>query len=98
MSIFKKISILCTLVVLLICLVYASDITNLPENVIIFEGETLTLNTIFGVNIETKSTSNPNIEKIENHKTLTVVADVQNLEDVDCTGRINLDVKLLELQ
>lgn len=94
MSIFKKISILCTLVVLLICLVYVSDIANLPEDVIIFEGETLTLNTIFGVNIETKSTTNPNIEKIENHKTLTVAADVQNLEDVDCTGRINLDVKL----
>ena len=64
MNIFKKISILCTLVVLLICLVYVSDIANLPEDVIIFEGETLTLNTIFGVNIETKSTTNPNIEKI----------------------------------
>lgn len=80
---------------LLIALIYISNITNLPSNVILFEGETLKLNTIFGVNIETEFTSNPNIERIENNETLTVAADAEDIEDLDCTGTINLSVKLL---
>ena len=95
MKILKKISIFCILIILSISLVYVCDITNLPDNIIIFEGETLSLNTIFGVDIETESTTNPNIEKIENHKTLTVSAEAQDLTEVDCTGTINLNVKLL---
>ncbi len=92
---FKRMCIFCLLAILLISLIYISDITNLPDSIIIFEGETLSLNTIFGVNIETKSTTNPNIEKIENHKTLTVAAEVKDFEEIDCTGTINLDVTLL---
>lgn len=92
---FKKIKIAFLLIILLIALIYVSDISNLPDSIILFEGETLKLNTIFGVNIETAFSSNPNIERIENYETVTVAAEVKDKQDLDCTGTINLNVKLL---
>ncbi len=94
-KVFKKISIFFILIILSILLIYVSDIDNLPDSIIIFEGETLKLNTIFGVNIETEETSNPNIEKIDNYETITVSAEAQNTQELDCTGTINLSVKVL---
>ena len=64
----KRISVAFILIFLLVALIYVCNITNLPSNVILFEGETLKLNTIFGIDIETEFTSNPNIEKIENNE------------------------------
>lgn len=79
---------------LLVSLVYVCNIDNLPNQVILFEGEKLSLNTILGVELETEFSSNPNIERIENNKTVTVSADAQNNKELDCTGTINLSVKL----
>lgn len=93
----KNSLILFVLIFLLVALIYVCNISNLPSNVILFEGETLKLNTIFGIEIETVSTSNPNIESIENYETVTVTANVENDEEVECTGTINLDVKFLGL-
>ena len=92
---FKRISFTFIIFLLLIVLIYVSDIDNLPSNVIIFEGEALSLNTIFGVDIETEFASNPNIERLENNETVTVSANAENNEELDCTGTINLSVKLL---
>ncbi len=94
-EIMKKASITLMVVFLLIALIYISDISNLPTNVILFEGETLRLNTIFGVNVETESTNNPNIEKIENNKAVTVAANIEKNQELNCTGTVNLSVKLL---
>lgn len=91
----KKISIIFILIFLLIALIYVCDISNLPNNVILFEGETLKLNTIFGVDIETEFSSNPNIERIDNNETVTVTADIENIEELDCTGTVKLNVKFL---
>ncbi len=93
-KVFKKLPIFFILIFLTILLLYVSDIDNLPDSVIIFEGEALKLNTIFGVNIETEETSNPNIERINNNETITVAAEVQDEEEIDCTGTINLSVKV----
>lgn len=90
----KKISIAFLLMFLLVLLTYVSDITNLPSDVILFEGETLKLNTLFGVELETEKTSNPNIEKIENNETVTVAANIADTSDISCTGTINLSVKI----
>lgn len=90
----KKISIVSLLVFLFIALIYVSDITNLPSSIILFEGETLRLNTLFGIEVETEATSNPNIEKIENNETVTVAANVENQTEISCTGTINLSVKI----
>ena len=42
-KVFKKISIFFILIILSILLIYVSDIDNLPDSIIIFEGETLKL-------------------------------------------------------
>ena len=80
---------------LLVVLIYVCDITNLPDKVILFEGETLKLNTIFGINLETEFASNPNIQRLGNNETVTVDAEAEDANKIDCTGRINLSVKLL---
>ena len=94
-KIIKRISIAFVILFLLVALIYVSNITNLPSDIILFEGEKLSLKTIFGVDIETEFTSNPNIERIENNETITVAANVDNIENLDCTGNINLSVKFL---
>ena len=60
------------LFILTVVLIYVSDISNLPENIVLFEGEALNLKTVFGVDIRTAFSSNPNIERIENNETINV--------------------------
>lgn len=91
-NLLKKIYLIIILLCLTISLIYVCDITNLPDDVILFEGEKLNLNTILGVNVKTVFSSNPNVERIENNKTLTVSA---NAVDTDYTGILNLEVSLL---
>lgn len=88
----KKIYITIILAFLTIILIYISDISNLPENVVLFEGEALNLKTIAGVTIDTVFSSNPNVERIENKKTITVSTNAIN---EDYTGKLNLEVSLL---
>ena len=80
---------------LMICLVYVSDISNLPDKLILFEGEKLNLKTVLGVNIKTAFSSNPNIERIENNKTITVSASAQEKSH---TGNLNLEVSFFGLK
>ena len=54
------------LFILLALLIYISNISNMPENIVLFEGEPLNIKTVLGINITTTSSTNPNIEKIEN--------------------------------
>ena len=91
----NKIYIGIILIFLTVALIYVSNISNLPDNIILFEGETLNLKTIFGVNIETAFSSNPNIERINNNETITVSA---NAENDNLTGQINLKVSLLGIK
>lgn len=88
----KKFYIFFVLILLTIALIYISNITNLPENIVLFEGETLSLRTIIGVKVDTVFSSNPNIERIENNETITVST---NAVDTDYTGKLNLNVSLL---
>ena len=83
------------IIFLLITLIYVSDISNLPSKVVLFEGEALNLRTILGVNVETSFSSNPNIERIENNKSITVSS---NAIDSDYTGNLNLEVSFLGIK
>lgn len=83
------------LFILLALLIYISDISNMPENIVLFEGEPLNLKTVLGVNITTTSSTNPNIEKIENKQTITVSA---NTSDQNHTGNLNLQVSFLGIK
>lgn len=81
--------------ILIIFLIYISDISNMPENIVLFEGEPLNLKTVLGVNVTTTSSTNPNIEKIENKQTITVSA---NTSDQNHTGNLNLQVSFLGIK
>lgn len=95
-KVLKKIYIGMSIFFLLIVLTYISDITNIPENIILFEGESLNLKTVLGVDVKTTFSSNPNIEKIENNKTLTVSTNAErNTDNTNNTGKLKLDVSLL---
>ena len=91
-KVFNKVYVYIFLLLLTIALIYVSDITNLPENIVLFEGEPLNLKTVLGVNLKTAFSSNPNIERIENKQTITVSSNSVN---EDYTGNLNLEVSLL---
>ncbi len=55
----KKVYIILLLTVLIITLIYVSNITNLPDRLILLEGEELKLKTAFGINIESQTSSKP---------------------------------------
>ena len=80
----------------MLLLIYVSAITNLPENIILFEGEKLNLKTIWGIDVETIASSNPNIEKIDNNQTVTVSANADGKGD--STGTVNLEVSILGIK
>ena len=91
----KRFFIIFTISFLLVKLIYVCNIDNLPDNIVLFEGEKLSLNTVFGINIETEFSSNPNIERINNNETITVSTNIDNIEEIDCTGTVYLSVNFL---
>lgn len=55
----KKIYAIFLLTILTIALIYVSNITNLPDKLVLLEGEELKLKTAFGINIESQASSKP---------------------------------------
>ena len=92
----KKAYICILMLLLTVVLIYVSDITNLPDNVVLFEGEALNLKTVLGVDVKTAFSSNPNIERIENNQTITVSANAS--QNSDYTGNLNLEVSFLGIK
>ena len=78
------------IIILLIILVYVTNITSIPEKIILFEGENLNLGTIFGI-FETKepiittasTTENSNIVKEE--KITLILFNLLNIKDINIT-------------
>ena len=62
MKIKKKILISTIISILLIALIYVSDITNIPDSIILFKEEELNINTIFGISVKALDTSNTDID------------------------------------
>ena len=58
MKIFKK---LIVLLFLLVLYLYVANITLMPKNIIIMQGENLSVSTLWGVNIKQIATTNPNL-------------------------------------
>ncbi|MBO5349535.1 MAG: SpoIVB peptidase [Clostridia bacterium] len=73
--------------ILLIIYIYICNITLLPNNIIIFEGEELNLRTIAGINI--KRANNSNVEIIQ---ASTSVDDTENVYKTAGTFELNLDL------
>jgi len=87
MKIFKRIILI---LILLIILIYVTNITSIPDNIILFKGENLNLNTVFGVNIVEKdykaiqTSSNLNNNEILETKTVSVsLFNIINLKEIE---------------
>lgn len=74
--------------IFLISLIYITSISSLPENIIMFQGEKINLNTLLGMNIKTKD------NKINTENLQTVQASSDWNINEDYTGKVNLSVNL----
>ena len=79
--------------ILLICLIYVTNITSIPENIIIFQGEKLNLNTLLGISLKTED---KNIETIQNSKIIQTSSNLALNEEY--TGKVNLSVNLFGMK
>ena len=85
----KKLLLVFFLFVLILMYLYTLAITNLPDRLIVFEGEEIALKTIFGLNVKTKN------EKLEDEKTIETASN--NSESIaQNAGRSTLEVSLFD--
>lgn len=54
---------------LILVLIYATNITSIPSNIILFQGESLKINTVLGINIE--SANDDNYETVQASSDIT---------------------------
>ena len=73
---FKKIVLLLLLIVVLI---YVTNITSIPNKIILFNGESLTLNTIFGL----KKTREPLITTVSENSGNNIINERKNIEQFE---------------
>ncbi len=83
----KRVKIYFILIILLISLIYATNITSMPDSLILFQGETLNLNTALGIEVK---------EKNENAYQTTLVSSGA-IEEDDFIGQMNIELELLGL-
>ena len=84
----KKIKIYLLLIICIIALIYASNITAIPDSLILFQGETLQLNTVLGIQIKEKNSQNEEI--VEASSSL----NEKNIIS-EKTGEVELELSLL---
>lgn len=86
----KKIFISIIISILLVVLTYVSNITNIPDSIILFKEEELDINTIFGISIETLEVSSNQYtnEMIED----TVQTSIQTYKDSNDTMNIGVNL------
>lgn len=80
------------LIPLAVMYIYISNITLFPTDITIFNGEKINLTMLLGINIKQTSSTNPNLQTLENKKTIQV-SNIEN-EESDQTGTINLSLNL----
>ena len=79
----RKLKIFLTIFILLIIYVYVCNISMLPNNIILMQGDTLKLNTIFGINVKNSETMQASISLND-----SIVAE---------TGKLDLNLSLFNL-
>lgn len=84
----KKIKIYLLLIIAIIALIYASNIMAIPDSLILFQGETLQLNTVLGIQIKEKNSQNEEI--VEASSSL----NEKNIISEE-TGEVELELSLL---
>ncbi len=92
MKIFKK---LIVLLFLLVLYLYVANITLMPKNIIIMQGENLSVSTLWGVNIKQIATTNPNLGQYDSNK-LGIEQVSGGIDQDKQSGTIDLDVNILD--
>lgn len=85
----KKIKVTFLISILLILLIYVSNITSLPDNLILFQGEKINLKTAFGLSFSTNHEEDKLTGKYEVLQTST---GIQTSEDY--TGKVSINLNL----
>ena len=93
----KKLIGACIISILLILLIYVSNITSIPNKIILFEGEKLSIKTVLGLNISSKNLNNyQTVEASSNMASKTYEKDTLT---VSLFGKIpvkEIDVNILK--
>ena len=79
----KKIKKILIVIILVLIYIYVCNISMLPNNIILMQGEVLNLNTVLGVNVK-------------NAKTVTAASNLNN-SIFEETGKMNLELNLFNL-
>lgn len=92
----RKIKVILLLFILLFLYIYVASVTLVPNSIILMQGESLNLATLWGISIKESENSNPNIGKYNQNK--TIEAATKNIEDnsLNETGKIDLSLNLLD--
>lgn len=92
----RKIKVILLLFILLFLYIYVASVTLVPNSIILMQGESLNLATLWGISIKENENSNPNIGKYNQNKTIETAT--KNIEDnsLNETGKIDLSLNLLD--
>lgn len=92
----RKIKVILLLFILLFLYIYVASVTLVPNSIILMQGESLNLATLWGISIKENENSNPNIGEYNQNKTIETAT--KNIEDnsLNETGKIDLSLNLLD--
>lgn len=90
----KKTKVILLLFIFLIIYIYVANITLIPDNIVLMQGEKLKLSTLWGINIEETSNSNPNIGEYKTGRIMQASNSSNNtLSEV---GKVNLNINFFK--
>lgn len=89
----RKIKIFLILFILLILYIYIANITLFPKSIVLMQGEKINLATLWGININEKENSNPNIGEYKTESLIEAssIAEDTKIEEI---GKIDLNLNL----
>ena len=92
----RKIKVILLLFILLFLYIYIASVTLVPNSIILLQGESLNLATLWGISIKENENSNPNIGEYKQNR--TIEAATKNIEDnsLNETGKIDISLNLLD--
>ena len=93
----RKIRILLLLSILFVLYIYASNITLLPNSILLIQGEKLKLATVFGINIEEVENSNPNIGSFGKLDSLLEASSNAEQDSPGQVGKVDVNLNLFNL-
>ena len=93
----RKIKIILLLFILLLFYVYVASITLMPKSIILMQGESLNLATLWGISIKENDISNPNIGEYKQNRTVqAVTTSIEGNSTLEQAGKIELSISLLD--